>query len=116
MSGHSSSHSDCNEMKFLNFQLKAELPLGWFVLLILKTTCVLFLKVSEVASEDHGRWNTTHRQSHPRGFWELHLHTNQRPADTTHRLCQPHGDAYVSVFGLQSSPHETSAARCINLC
>lgn len=55
------------------------------------------LKVAEVASEDHGRWNSARLQSHPRGFWELHLHADQWPADPAHSLGQPHSNAYVSV-------------------
>lgn len=73
-----------------------------FLLKILKFCRVLFLKVSEVASEDHGGWNSAHPQRHPRGFWELHLHADQRPADPAHGLRQPHSDAYVSVCSLQS--------------
>lgn len=55
-------------------------------------------KVAEVTSQDHGRWNSSHLQSHPRGFWELHLHAHQWPADPTYSLRQPHRDASVSVF------------------
>lgn len=36
----------------------------------------VFVKVSEVTREDHGGWNSAHLQAHPRGFWELYLHSD----------------------------------------
>ena len=74
----------------------------WLVSLHAEDSSHLFslLKVSEVASEDHGRRNSPCLRSHPRGLWELHLHADQWPADPAHSFCQPHSDAYVSVCAL----------------
>lgn len=129
MSGHFSSHSRWNEMKFpkppsaslLSQEKNRKTPptlcenlsltqLDWRSWITshcyaevadLSSTCTVIplfcasLKVFEKASEDHGGWNSSHLQSHPRGFWELHMHANQWPADLAHCLRQPHSDAYV---------------------
>lgn len=105
-------HLHCWYGERLEYDGRAELPLTLILkqLLcscILKNSCVCFffsfslsLEISEVASEDHGRWNSPHLQSHPRGLWELHMHADQRPAEPPDGLCQPHSDAYASVCSL----------------